>query len=88
MKLSGLNKSRKVPTAVHIAAAITSYARILNNEYKNILGNLCIMSDTDSVVLTKPLPGYQVGKNLGKMKLEHEINKGIFIRKKLYCIIN
>jgi len=87
LKKSGLNKTREVPSAVHIAAAISSYARIIINEYKNIPGNPCIMSDTDSVVLTKPLSDKLVGRGLGQMKLEHEIKKGIFIRKKLYFIL-
>jgi hypothetical protein len=42
-------------SAVHIAAAISSYARIIINDFKNIPGNPCIMSDTDSVVLPYPL---------------------------------
>jgi hypothetical protein len=88
LRKSGLNKSKEIPSAVHIAAAISSYARIIINEYKNIPGNPCIMSDTDSVVLTKPLPDYLVGKELGKMKLEQEITEGIFLRKKLYYILN
>jgi hypothetical protein len=46
------------------------------------------MSDTDSAVLTKPLPDHLVGKELGQMKLVNEIKEGIFIRKKLYCILN
>ena len=46
------------------------------------------MSDTDSVVLTRPLPNKLVGVRLGQMKLEQKIIKGIFIRNKLYCIIN
>jgi len=45
------------------------------------------MSDTDSIVLTKPLPEELVGKELGQMKLEYEIKKAIFIRKKLYYIL-
>jgi hypothetical protein len=44
------------------------------------------MSDTDSVVLTKPLSEELVGIELGQMKLEYNIKKGIFIRKKLYYI--
>ena len=85
---SGLNKTRNIPSAVHIAAAISSYARIIINEFKNIPGNPCVMSDTDSIVLTKPLPKEKTGKELGKMKLEQEIKQGIFIRKKLYFILN
>jgi len=46
------------------------------------------MSDTDSVVLTKPLSAGLIGPELGQMKLECEITEGIFIRKKLYYILN
>lgn len=88
LRNSGINKSISVPSAVHIAAAISSYARMIINDYKNIPGNPCIMSDTDSAVLPKPLPNHLVGKKIGQMKLEQNIIKGIFIRKKLYCIIN
>jgi len=82
-----LFKKRGVPSAVHIASAIVAYARILINEYKKIPGNPCIMSDTDSVVLTKPLSEELIGKELGQMKLEYKINKAFFIRNKLYYIL-
>jgi hypothetical protein len=88
LKKSGLNRFVPNPAAVQIAAAISSYARMLINEYKNIPGNPCLMSDTDSAVLPKPLPKHLVGTGLGQMKLENKINKGIFIRKKLYCILD
>lgn len=87
LKKLGLNKSKNISSAVHVAAAISSYARILINEYKNIPGNPCIMSDTDSAVLSYPLPDHLVGDGLGQMKLVHEIKQGIFIKKKLYCIL-
>jgi len=89
-QLRDLNLIKKayVPSAVHIAAAITSYARMIINEYKNIPGNPCIMSDTDSAVLTKPLSDHLVGNGLGQMKLVHKIKTGIFIRKKLYYILD
>ena len=79
----GLSRKRGVVSAVHIASAIASYARMEINEYKNIPGNPCIMSDTDSVVLPKKLDESLVGLELG---LEHEINHGIFNRKKLYAL--
>jgi hypothetical protein len=88
LRKSSLSKSRNIPSAVHIAAAISSYARIIINDYKNIPGNLCVMSDTDSVVLTKPLPDYLLGPELGQLRLEYEVAKGIFIRKNLYCIVD
>lgn len=80
-------KKRGVPSAVHIASAIAAYARILINEYKNISDNPCIMSDTDSVVLPYPLSEELVGKELGQLKLEYNVKKAIFIRKKLYYIL-
>lgn len=86
LRKSGLNKPKLLPSAIHIASAISSYARTIINEYKNIPGNPCIMSDTDSVVLTHPLPNNSIGKDLGLMKLEHEIVEGLIIRKNLYCI--
>jgi hypothetical protein len=82
----GFGKKRGIPSAVHIAAAISSYSRILINEFKNIPDNPCIMSDTDSVVLPYKLDDKYVGKEIGKMKLEYIIKHGIFIRKKLYYI--
>jgi len=88
LRESGLNKPKSVPSAVHIAAAIASYARIIINEYKNIPGNPCIMSDTDSAVLPFPLPDHLVGKGLGQMKLVNVIKKGIFIKKKTYYILD
>ena len=79
----GLSRKRGVVSAVHISSAIASYARMSINEFKNMPGNPCIMSDTDSVVLPKKLDESLVGLELG---LEHEINHGIFIRKKLYAL--
>ena len=83
---NGLSRNRGVPSAVQISAAISAYARMSINKFKNIPGNPCVMSDTDSVVLTKALPSNCVGKELGQMKLEYKIVEGIFIRKKLYAL--
>jgi hypothetical protein len=82
----GLGKIKGVNSAVQIASAISSYARIIINQYKNIPDNPCIMSDTDSVVLLNKLDDSVIGPNLGQMKLECEIVHGIFIRKKLYAL--
>jgi len=82
----GLGKNRGVNSAVHIASAISSYARMIINDDKNIPDNPCIMSDTESVVLLNKLDESLIGTELGQMKLEYEIVHGIFIRKKLYAI--
>jgi hypothetical protein len=88
LKKLGVNKTKTISSAVHIASAISSYARILINDYKNIPGNPCIMSGTDSAVLPCPLPTHLVGEDLGQMKLVHEIKKAIFIRQKLYYVLD
>jgi hypothetical protein len=91
----GLSRKRGVISAVQIASAVSSYARISINEFKNIPGNPCIMSVTDSAVLINKLDDSVVSAQallasqqpeLGQMKLEHEIKHGIFIRKKLYAL--
>ena len=75
-------------SSIQIAAAISAYARMSINKFKNLPNNPCIYSDTDSVVLKYKLDDMYVGNNLGQFKLEHEIKKGIFIRNKLYIIQN
>jgi hypothetical protein len=87
-ELKGFNKSRGVPSAVQIAAFISANAKISINEFKNIEGNNCIYSDTDSVVLEKELSNNYIGNEIGQMKLEQKIKSGVFARKKLYAIIN
>ena len=56
------------------------------NQFKNLPGNPCFYSDTDSVVLQNPIDDSEIGKELGKMKLEHVINDGIFQAPKTYAI--
>lgn len=81
-----INK-KNTPTAVNISAAITSYARIEISKYFNLIDNTCIYTDTDSVVLQNKLPDEIIGKDLGQIKLEHEVKEGMFERNKLYYIL-
>lgn len=84
----GLSRNIGVVSSVQIAAAISAYARMSINKFKNLPNNPCIYSDTDSVILKYKLDEKYVGNELGQFKLEHEIKKGIFIRNKLYIIQN
>ena len=84
----GFKRERGVQSAVQISSAISSYARMSINIYKNLDDNLLIYSDTDSLILPKKLPDHLIGNGLGQFKLESEFRNGIFIRKKLYCYIN
>jgi hypothetical protein len=71
---------------VAIASAITAGARILMSYFKNNPNFILYYSDTDSVVVDKPLPDSMVGKNLGQLKLEYIIKRAIFLAPKVYGI--
>ena len=81
-----ISKRRGVPSSVSIAAAVTAYARIEISQFFNLPDNKCIATDTDMVVLEKPLDSSLLGPELGKFKLEYKIDHGIYIAPKTYCI--
>ena len=70
-------------SAVQLAAAITASARIYM--YPHISREDCYYTDTDSVVLGKPLKTEEISSNaLGKFKLEDRLQKGYFLAPKAY----
>lgn len=80
-------------TSVAISAAITAYAKTHISQLKltilNQLGGKIYYSDTDSIVTNVKLPEHMIDSNeLGKLKLEHLVNRGVFISGKLYAIID
>lgn len=79
-------KMNGVKSSVSIASAITGYARIAMNRFKNIPGNRYLGGDTDSAILEFPLDPKYVGEGLGMMKLEYEIDLGLLADKKLYYV--
>jgi len=81
-----IRTQRGVPSAIQIAAAVAGYSSMSMFKFLNIPGNPLIYSDTDSVVLKDKLDDQYVGKELGKMKLEYEIKRGIYLDKKLYAV--
>ena len=53
---------------------------LMENDYK------LYYLDTVSMMVNKPLPDWMVSKNeLGKMKLEHIIEEGVFLAPKVYA---
>lgn len=73
--------------SIPIAAFITARARMHIFDFKNIENNTCYYTDTDSVVLERELNNSLVGREIGKMKLEHFINKGVFLAPKVYSLL-
>lgn len=73
-------------SAVQLSSAIISYARI--ELYKLIHSALEAKNDiyyvdTDSIITNHV---YTTGKSLGQLKLIGEINEGVFLAPKIYCI--
>ena len=73
--------------SIPVASAITAYSRIVMYSYKNIPYIIVYYTDTDSIVINKPLPENLVGNEIGKMKLEHISKKAIFLAPKVYGFI-
>ena len=73
-------------SAVQLAAAITACSRI--HMYKYISRPDCYYTDTDSAILGSPLPEDEISSiELGKLKMEYYIKKGIFLAPKSYTLV-
>ena len=81
------NILENINISIPIAAFITARARMHIFDFKNIENNTCYYTDTDSVVLERELNNSLVGREIGKMKLEHFINKGVFLAPKVYSLL-
>jgi DNA-binding transcriptional regulator WhiA len=79
-------------TNIAIATFVTSYARIFMSQFKNNEFIKLFYTDTDSIIISlKSLNDFLLGlidnKELGKLKLEYNVIKGIFLAPKLYCLL-
>nr|YP_009543519.1 DNA polymerase type B [Coniothyrium glycines]AYU74409.1 DNA polymerase type B [Coniothyrium glycines] len=79
-------------SSIAISAAVTAYGRIHMSRIKlqilNEKGKL-FYSDTDSIVTDKELDPSMISPNeIGKLKLEHKVDEGIFISGKTYWLYN
>lgn len=54
------------------------------SQFKNNPDYNLYYSDTDSIIIDKPLQSYQVGKEIGFMKLENKLTEGTFLAPKVY----
>jgi DNA polymerase elongation subunit (family B) len=72
---------------IAIASAVTSGARVIMSNVKNQDGFDLYYTDTDSIVINKPLPSEMVGSALGQFKLEYEISNAVFLAPKVYGFI-
>jgi hypothetical protein len=73
---------------IAIASAITAGARVHMSYFKNNPDFNLYYSDTDSAVIDKPLPSHMIGNKLGQMKLEHNINRAVFLAPKVYGLVD
>jgi hypothetical protein len=78
------NTKRSKNISIPISLAVTANARVHMSQFKNIEGVEIYYSDTDSIDMNKPLDPEFVGKELGKMKLEHIFKKIVYLAPKVY----
>ena len=72
---------------IAIASAITAGARVHMSYFKNNPNFNLYYSDTDSSIIDKPLPESMVGNKLGQVKLEHVIDRAVFLAPKVYGLV-
>ena len=72
---------------IAIAAAVTAGGRMWMGQFKNNPNYNLYYSDTDSIIIDKPLPEDKIGNNLGQVKLECTIEKAVFLAPKVYGLI-
>jgi DNA polymerase elongation subunit (family B) len=77
-----------VDVNIAIASAITAGARVNMSIFKNNPDYKLYYSDTDSIVIDQPLPEEFVGTNLGQLKLEHTIDRAVFLAPKVYGLVD
>jgi hypothetical protein len=75
---------RSINISIPISLAVTANARVHMSQFKTIEGVEVYYSDTDSIDMNKPLDPEFVGKELGKMKLEHIFKKVVYLAPKVY----
>ena len=87
---SGFRENHNVNIA--IAASITAMGRVFMSQFKNNENIKLYYTDTDSLFtnldefeLNKIIPN-SIGPEIGKLKLEHVINKAVFLAPKAYCL--
>lgn len=84
-------KQENIVTAIQIAAAISSYARIymINTMNEHITKNNAKIYyyDTDSIHTNKKLPEKMISNNvIGLFKLEHVVDEAVYLSPKIYCL--
>jgi hypothetical protein len=75
---------RSINISIPISLAVTANARVYMSQFKSMGGIEVYYSDTNSIDINKPLDPKFVGKELGKMKLEHIFKKVIYLAPKVY----
>lgn len=75
---------------IAIGLSVTAYARVIMSIFKNNpeLTGKVYYTDTDSIFCEKELPSNYIGKELGKIKLEHIFTRFISLGPKVYGGIN
>jgi hypothetical protein len=72
---------------IAVASFITASARVHMSVFRNNPDYNLYYSDTDSIVIDKPLHEAMVGSLLGQVKLEHVVERAVFLAPKVYGLV-
>lgn len=73
---------------IAIASTITAGARVFMSAFKNNGLYTLYYSDTDSIIIDRLLNPKLVGSALGQLKLEHIIERAVFLAPKVYGLVD
>lgn len=82
-----LNKRYKHQSNIAIASAITAIGRIQLNLLMQNYGLKIYYHDTDSIICDKLPPNELINNEIGGLKIEHKIIKGMIVGKKIYYLL-
>jgi hypothetical protein len=73
---------------IAIASTISAGARVFMSQFKNNPKFRLYYSDTDSIVVDTELDPSFIGTTLGQLKLEHVIERAVFVAPKVYGLVD
>src|SRR5690606_4385842 len=79
---------RNVISSIALSANIASRSRVHMSHYIHKYNKSIVYIDTDGIKMTNKLPSREIGKEIGKMKLEGDYTECVCIAPKTYGLKN
>ena len=87
-KNEDLDQEQEINASVPVAAAVTSWSRIIMSKYLIDYKDQICYIDTDGIKMTGELDPSLVGNEIGQMKLEGTFSEAVFLAPKVYGLLD